>query len=130
MQHGEMLGPEDIKAISPIPTFPLVSLSVLEDRLLWTLRFSRDCLFLLVITEKDQMLPFRSLLALISLKETLYLPPLGWSSGKAQLFLTFLLSQGSCPMACYCLFAWWVEKKRRLLPVLGAGFCSNSLAIL
>lgn len=67
MQHGEMLGPEeDIKATSPSLTFLLVSPVVLKDRLLWTLWFSRESLFLLVITEKDQMLPFSSLLALIS----------------------------------------------------------------
>lgn len=109
MQHGEMLGPEDdTKATSPILTFPLASPAVLKDRLLWALCFSRDHLFLLVITEKDQMLPFRSLLALISLKETLCLPPPGWSSGKAQLFLTFFAFPRLMPNG---LFAWWVENK-------------------
>lgn len=67
MQHGEMLEPEeDTKATSLSPTFPLAPPVVLKDRLLWILCFSRESLFLLVITEKDQMLPFSSLLGLIS----------------------------------------------------------------
>lgn len=63
----EMLGAEGgIKAMSPNLTSPLASPVVLKERLLWTLFFSRESLFLLVIPEKDQVLPFSSLLALIS----------------------------------------------------------------
>lgn len=63
----EMFGAEgDIKAMSPNLTSLLASPVVLKERLLWTFSLSRENLFLLVIPEKDQVLPFSSLLALIS----------------------------------------------------------------
>lgn len=62
----EVLGLGGIKAISPNLTSLLASLVVLKERLLWTISLPRKSLFLLVIPEKDQVLPFSSLLALIS----------------------------------------------------------------
>lgn len=63
----EMLGPEGgIKAVSPNLTSLLESPVVLKKRLLWMLSLFRESLFLLVISENNQVLPFSSLLPLIS----------------------------------------------------------------